>query len=43
MWGATLVSATTSIMWDGFEVIKKINKGIKKVILSSFRGSLQAA
>ena len=30
MWGATLVSATTSIMWNGFEIIKKINKGIKK-------------
>lgn len=32
MWGATLVSACTSIMWYGFEVIKETNRGIENFL-----------
>jgi len=30
MWGATLTSACTVLMWEGFEVIKEINEGTER-------------
>jgi len=32
MWGATLVSACTSIMWYGFEVVEEITRGIENFL-----------
>jgi dihydropyrimidine dehydrogenase (NAD+) subunit PreA len=30
MWGATLTSACTVLMWEGFEVIREINEGTER-------------